>query len=179
MRQDMLTLSEAPSTTSHLDIYILSIFHYLGCSLNCTLIFDLMRNLYTYNVYIYIHSMIRLSPWLGWLTDRVVGVGWPVVYGVADDFDAVFFWHGAPLKLDSCAAVGDGTDVRGRIRRVFGYPDLQARDHLMKARVIFGATLVISRVTHLRRNHHQNALILLFKVLQIERKMDEYNILIW
>ena len=58
----MFILSGAPSTTSHLDIlnmsildyYILSIFHYLRSPL-CyhTLIFDLMRNLYLYNAYIY------------------------------------------------------------------------------------------------------------------------------
>ena len=33
MRQGILTLSGAPSTTSHLDINILSILHYLGSPL--------------------------------------------------------------------------------------------------------------------------------------------------
>ena len=33
MRQGMLTLSGAPSTTSHLDINILSILHHLGSPL--------------------------------------------------------------------------------------------------------------------------------------------------
>ena len=43
----MLALSGAPSTTSHLDINILSILHYLESPLGlCTLIFDLMRNLF-------------------------------------------------------------------------------------------------------------------------------------
>ena len=41
------------------DIGILSILHYLGSPLGfCTLIFDLMRNLYIYNACIYIHSII-------------------------------------------------------------------------------------------------------------------------
>ena len=54
----MLTLSGAPSTTSHLDINNLSIVHYLGSPLGyCTLIFDLMRNLYLYNACIYIYSI--------------------------------------------------------------------------------------------------------------------------
>ena len=61
-RQGMFTLSGAPSTTSHLDIYILFIFHYLGSPLNCTAIYDLMRNLFIYNACIYIHLMFyRLS----------------------------------------------------------------------------------------------------------------------
>ena len=43
----MFTLSGAPSTTSQLDINILSILPYLGSLLGlCTLIFDLMRKLY-------------------------------------------------------------------------------------------------------------------------------------
>ena len=51
MRQDMFILYGAPSTTSFLDIVHLPI-HYLGSPLNwCTLIFDLMRNLYTYVAY--------------------------------------------------------------------------------------------------------------------------------
>ena len=42
-----------------LDINILSILHYLGSPLGfCTLIFDLMRNLYIYNACIYIHSIL-------------------------------------------------------------------------------------------------------------------------
>ena len=62
MRQGMLTLSGAPSTTSYLDIihlsileyYILSIFHYLGSPLYyLTSISDLTRNFYRYNAYIY------------------------------------------------------------------------------------------------------------------------------
>ena len=45
-----------------LDINILSILHYLGSPLGfCTLIFDLMRNLYIYNACIYIHSIDRWS----------------------------------------------------------------------------------------------------------------------
>ena len=56
MKQGMSTLSGEPSTTSHSDIYILSIFHYLGSPLNCTLIFDLMRNLYIHDACIYIRS---------------------------------------------------------------------------------------------------------------------------
>ena len=44
-----------------LDINILSILHYLGSPLGfCTLIFDLMRNLYIYNACIYIHSIALL-----------------------------------------------------------------------------------------------------------------------
>ena len=59
MWQGMLTLSGAPSTTSHLDINILSILHHLGSPLGlCTLIFDLMRNLYIYNACIYIYSIL-------------------------------------------------------------------------------------------------------------------------
>ena len=55
MRQGMLTLSGAPSTTSHLDINILSILHYLGSPLDlCTYICDLMRNSYIHNVCTYI-----------------------------------------------------------------------------------------------------------------------------
>ena len=56
MRQGMLTPSEAPSATSHLDIYNLSIFHYLGSPLGA-LIFDLMRNLCIYKACIYIYSI--------------------------------------------------------------------------------------------------------------------------
>ena len=42
-----------------LDINILSILHYLGSPLGfCTLIFDLMRNLYIYNACIYFHSIL-------------------------------------------------------------------------------------------------------------------------
>ena len=46
----MFTLSEEPSTSSHLDILHLSIIngHYLGSPLSYSaLIIDLMRNLYT------------------------------------------------------------------------------------------------------------------------------------
>ena len=51
----MLALSGAPSTTSHLDINILSILHYLESPLGlCTLIFDLMRNLFIYYACIFI-----------------------------------------------------------------------------------------------------------------------------
>ena len=51
----MLALSGAPSTTSHLDINILSILHYLGSPLGlCTLIFDLMMNLFIYYACIFI-----------------------------------------------------------------------------------------------------------------------------
>ena len=51
----MLILFGAPSTTSHLDINILSILHHLGSPLgNCTMIFDLMRNIYIYNACIHI-----------------------------------------------------------------------------------------------------------------------------
>ena len=60
MRQGMLTLSGAHSTTSHLDIYILSIFHYLGSHLGyyeCTLMFDLMRNLFYFRNVFYFSSM--------------------------------------------------------------------------------------------------------------------------
>ena len=50
MRQGMFTLSGTPSTTSHLDINILSILHYLGRPLGLwTLIFDLTRNIYIHN----------------------------------------------------------------------------------------------------------------------------------
>ena len=70
MRQGMLTLSGAPSTTSHfgyntsfhLDYNILSNLHYLGSPLGyCTLIFDLMRNIYIYKACIYIYSSIFLQ----------------------------------------------------------------------------------------------------------------------
>ena len=50
------SLSGAPGTTSHLDYYILSIFHYFGSPLS-TLIFDLMRNLHINNAYINIYSI--------------------------------------------------------------------------------------------------------------------------
>ena len=51
----MFTLSGAPSTTPLLDINILSILHYLGSPLGlCTLIFDLMRNLYISDACTYI-----------------------------------------------------------------------------------------------------------------------------
>ena len=65
----MLTLSGAPSTTSligyyhlsvFLDYYILSIFHNLGSPLSYhTLNFDLMssRNMYLYNAYIYTYIL--------------------------------------------------------------------------------------------------------------------------
>ena len=48
----MLTLSGALCTTSHLDILHLSIS--LCPPSYCTLIFDLMRNFYTYNAYFFI-----------------------------------------------------------------------------------------------------------------------------
>ena len=69
MRQGMFTLSGAPSTTSHLDINILSILHYLGSLLGlCTLIFDLMRNLYIYNactcILIYIYTLLKRFPFI-------------------------------------------------------------------------------------------------------------------
>ena len=62
----MLTLSGAPSTTSHfgytsfhLDYNILYNLHCLGSPLGyCTLIFDLTRNLYIYNACIYIYSIL-------------------------------------------------------------------------------------------------------------------------
>ena len=42
-----------------LDVYILPILHYLGSPHSyCTLIFDLMGNLYIYNACIYIHSIL-------------------------------------------------------------------------------------------------------------------------
>ena len=45
-----------------LDINILSILHYFGSPLGfCTLIFDLMRNLYSYNACIYIHSILSIT----------------------------------------------------------------------------------------------------------------------
>ena len=64
----MFTLSGAPSTTSYLDINILSILHYLGSPLGlCTLIFDLMRNLYIYNACTYIFIYIKaVGTCLGW-----------------------------------------------------------------------------------------------------------------
>ena len=46
-----------------LDINIFSILHYLGSPLGfCTLIFDIMRNLYIYNACIYIHSIVDIYP---------------------------------------------------------------------------------------------------------------------
>ena len=52
-RLGMFTLSCTHSTTSHSDILDLSIFQYLGSHLGyCTLVFDLMRNLNSYNTYI-------------------------------------------------------------------------------------------------------------------------------
>ena len=43
-----------------LDINILSILHYLGSPLGyCTLIFDLMRNLYIYNACKYIYYILN------------------------------------------------------------------------------------------------------------------------
>ena len=63
MRRGMFTLSGAPSTTSHLNIHVLSIFHYLGNPLNYyTLVFDLMKNMYSYNAFIYIHSINMKTP---------------------------------------------------------------------------------------------------------------------
>ena len=70
MRRGVLTLSGAPSTTSHfgyntsfhLDYNILSNLHYLGSPLGyCTLTFDLMRNLYIYNACIHIYSILFYS----------------------------------------------------------------------------------------------------------------------
>ena len=66
MRRGVLTLSGAPSTTSHfgytsfhLDYNILYNLHCFGSPLGyCTLIFDLMRNLYIYNACIYIYSIL-------------------------------------------------------------------------------------------------------------------------
>ena len=68
MRQDVFTLSGAPSITPYLvilhlfnfDYDILSIFHYMGSPLSYrTLIFDLMRNFYLYIAYIYIYSILN------------------------------------------------------------------------------------------------------------------------
>ena len=70
MRRGVLTLSGAPSTNSyfgyntsfHLDYNILSNLHCLGSPLGyCTLIFDLMRNLYIYNACIHIYSILYYS----------------------------------------------------------------------------------------------------------------------
>ena len=70
MRRGVLTLSGAPSTTSHfgyntsfhLDYNILSNLHCLGSPLGyCTLIFDLMRNLYIYNACVHIYSILYYS----------------------------------------------------------------------------------------------------------------------
>ena len=70
MRPGVLTLSGAPSTTSHfgyntsfhLDYNIFSNLHCLGSPLGyCTLIFDLMRNLYIYNACILIYSILYYS----------------------------------------------------------------------------------------------------------------------
>ena len=70
MRRGVLTLSGAPSTTSHfgyntsfhLDYNILSNLHCLGSPFGyCTLIFDLMRNLYIYNACIHIYSILYYS----------------------------------------------------------------------------------------------------------------------
>ena len=70
MRRGVLTLSGAPSTTSHfgyntsfhLDYNILSKLHCLGSPLGyCTLIFDLMRKLYIYNACIHIYSILYYS----------------------------------------------------------------------------------------------------------------------
>ena len=72
MRQGMLTLSGAPSTTSHfghiicpfLDYYILTIFHNLGSPLSYhTLIFDLMssRNIDLYSAYIYTYIILEIN----------------------------------------------------------------------------------------------------------------------
>ena len=69
MRRGVLTLSGAPSTTSHfgytsfhLDYNILSNLHCLGSPLGyCTLIFDLMRNLYICNACIHIYSILYYS----------------------------------------------------------------------------------------------------------------------
>ena len=77
MRRGVLTLSGAPSTTSHfgytsfhLDYNILYNLHCLGSPLGyCTLIFDLMRNLYIYNACIYIYSIL-LTGWMALLVDR-------------------------------------------------------------------------------------------------------------
>ena len=60
MKQGMFILSGTPSTTCHLDNYILSFFHYLGSPLSyCTLIFDLMRNLYIHKAYIILFDFIE------------------------------------------------------------------------------------------------------------------------
>ena len=65
MRQGMITLSGAPSTTSHLDINILSILHHLGSPLDqCTLIFDIMRNLYIYNACTYIFLFTHIQAYV-------------------------------------------------------------------------------------------------------------------
>ena len=54
-------LTGAPSVTSHLDINILSILHHLGSPLEyCTLIYDLVGNLYIYNACTYILIFIGL-----------------------------------------------------------------------------------------------------------------------
>ena len=66
----MLTLSGAHSTTSHLDINILSILHFRGSPLgHCTLLFDLMRNLRC--MHIYLLYFINWDGWRCWWTDFV------------------------------------------------------------------------------------------------------------
>ena len=60
------------NTSFHLDYNILSNLHYLGSPLGfCTLIFDLMRNLYIYKACIYIYSIFNWDGWRCWWTDFV------------------------------------------------------------------------------------------------------------
>ena len=62
--QGMCTLSRAPSTTSHLDINVLSILHHLGSSVDyCTLIFDLMRGIYisVMHAYIFLYFICNIA----------------------------------------------------------------------------------------------------------------------
>ena len=55
----------APSITSHLDINILIILHQLGNPFDqCTLIFDLMGNLYIYNVCTYIFLFTHIQAYV-------------------------------------------------------------------------------------------------------------------
>ena len=110
MNQGMLTLSGAPSTTSHfgyntsfhLDYNILSNLHYLGSPLGfCTLIFDLMRNLYIYKACIYIYSITYF-----FMHVAVYNRFWQSTPGCETMINGYIWCHGFRTKPAYCTLKG-------------------------------------------------------------------------
>ena len=86
----MFTLSGAPSTTCHFGYFTSVHFSTWEVLYNyCTLIFDLMRNLYIYNACIYIHSITGNGTLIG-ASANVVCAGIAETHGHGFTFKEFF-----------------------------------------------------------------------------------------